>query len=155
MRQISAVDHSFKPQMGHKDYKIDISCLSYKYAALRWVHRLCLAWNRDNVSEWSNMAISGLLFHCAGTLKATKHVDLIQSGHHYHLIYNLFSSWYSWKIAVNNNYSLIPNMMLKTLSGYFRRGVNFAVFSQTVRVGSNFAKIEKSQIKNFKISALS
>jgi hypothetical protein len=35
------------------------------------------------------------------------------------------------------------------LSGYFRRGVNFAFFSQTVRVGSNFAKIEKSKIKNF------
>jgi hypothetical protein len=34
-------------------------------------------------------------------------------------------------------------------------GVNFAVFSQTVRVGSNFAKIEKSKIKNFTISALS
>jgi hypothetical protein len=28
-------------------------------------------------------------------------------------------------------------------------------FNQTVRVGSNFAKIEKSQIKNFTISALS
>jgi hypothetical protein len=70
VRQISAVDHSFKPQMGHKDYKIYISCLSYKYAALRWVHRLCLAWNQDNVSEWRNMAIGGLLFHCAGTLKA-------------------------------------------------------------------------------------
>jgi hypothetical protein len=38
---------------------------------------------------------------------------------------------------------------------YFRRGVNFAIFSQTVRVGSNFAKIGKSKIKNFTISALS
>ena len=34
-------------------------------------------------------------------------------------------------------------------------GVNFAVFRQTVRVGSNFAKIEKSKIINFTISALS
>ena len=41
------------------------------------------------------------------------------------------------------------------LSGYFRRGVNFAIFSQTVRVGSNFAKIGKSKIINFTISALS
>jgi hypothetical protein len=29
---------------------------------------------------------------------------------------NLFSLWYSWKIVVNNNYSLIPKMMLKTYS---------------------------------------
>jgi hypothetical protein len=35
------------------------------------------------------------------------------------------------------------------LSGYFRKGVNFVFFSQTV------AKIEKSKIKNFTISAVS
>ena len=47
------------------------------------------------------------------------------------------------------------HLLIYYLSGYFRRGVNFAFFSQTVRVGSNFEKIEKSKIKNFTISALS
>ena len=42
------------------------------------------------------------------------------------------------------------HLLIYYLSGYFRRGVNFAILSQTVRVGSNFAKIE-----NFTISALS
>jgi hypothetical protein len=40
------------------------------------------------------------------------------------------------------------HLLIYYLSGYFRRGVNFAIFSQTVRVGSNFAKIGKSKIKN-------
>jgi hypothetical protein len=40
------------------------------------------------------------------------------------------------------------HLLIYYLSGYFRRGINFAFFSQTVRVGSNFAKIEKSKIKN-------
>jgi hypothetical protein len=37
------------------------------------------------------------------------------------------------------------HLLIYYLSGYFRSGVNFAIFSQTVRVGSNFAKIEKKQ----------
>jgi hypothetical protein len=44
-------------------------------------------------------------------------------------------------------------LLIYHLSGYFRRGVNFVFFSQTVRMGSNFAKILKSKIKNFTISA--
>jgi hypothetical protein len=37
------------------------------------------------------------------------------------------------------------HLLIYYLSGYFRRGVNFAHFSHIFRVGSNFAKIEKKQ----------
>ena len=37
----------------------------------------------------------------------------------------------------------------------FEGVLNFAIFSQTVRVGFNFAKIGKSKFINFTISALS
>jgi hypothetical protein len=47
------------------------------------------------------------------------------------------------------------NIIYNTTQVFFRRDVNFAIFGQTVRVGSNFAKIGKSKIKNFTISALS
>jgi hypothetical protein len=63
-----------------------------------------------NVSEWSNMSTHRLLFQWASTKNLAKHVGLVQSGHHYHLIKcNLFSPWYAWKIAhlnSNNNHSL-------------------------------------------------
>jgi hypothetical protein len=36
------------------------------------------------VSEWSDMSTRGLLFQRASTTKIlTKHVDLVQSGHHH------------------------------------------------------------------------
>jgi hypothetical protein len=38
-----------------KDYNIGICCISYK--GKDW-----LAWNQDNVSEWGDMSIRGLLF---------------------------------------------------------------------------------------------
>ena len=59
-----------------------------------------LARNQKNVSEWSDISTRGLLFQWASTIKIQlKSVCLVQSGlHHRHLI-NLFSSWYSWKIA--------------------------------------------------------
>ena len=37
------------------------------------------------------------------------------------------------------------HLLIYYLSGYFRRAVTFAIFNQTVRVVSNFAKIEKKQ----------
>jgi hypothetical protein len=42
--------------------------------------------NQDNVSEWSDMYIRGLLFPLANTMKKTKRVGLEKSGHHHHLI---------------------------------------------------------------------
>ena len=54
----SAVDHVFEPRSGQsKDYRIGICCFSAKHAALRRKSKDWLAWNQNNVSEWS-----GLLF---------------------------------------------------------------------------------------------
>jgi hypothetical protein len=45
-----------------KDYKNGICCFSAKYAALRRKSKDWLARNQNNVSEWSDMSIRGLLF---------------------------------------------------------------------------------------------
>jgi len=48
-----------------------------------------LALNQDNVSEWGNMSISGLLFQFI-IKNRTKRVGLVQSGHHHLIEINLF-----------------------------------------------------------------
>ena len=59
----SAVDRGFEPQSAQtKDYKIGICCSSTKHAALRRKNTDWLARNQNNVSEWSDMSIHGLLF---------------------------------------------------------------------------------------------
>jgi hypothetical protein len=59
----SAVDHRFEPRSGQtKDYKIGICCFSAKHAVLRRKSKDRLAWNQNNVSEWSNMSIRRLFF---------------------------------------------------------------------------------------------
>jgi hypothetical protein len=59
----SAVDRGFEPRSGQtKDYKIGIGCYSAKHAALRRKIKDWLAQNQDNVFEWSDMLIRGLLF---------------------------------------------------------------------------------------------
>ena len=62
----SAVDLEFEPWSGQfgqtKDYKIGICCFSSKHAALRKKSKDWLAWNQNNVSEWSDISIHGLLF---------------------------------------------------------------------------------------------
>jgi hypothetical protein len=45
-----------------KDYKIGLSCFSFKKAALRRKSKNWLTQNQDNVSEWSDMSTCGLLF---------------------------------------------------------------------------------------------
>ena len=45
-----------------KDYEIGICCFSTKHTALRRKSKDVLARNQDNVSEWSDMSTSGLLF---------------------------------------------------------------------------------------------
>ena len=61
----SAVDCGFEHRSDQtKDSKIGI-CLfffSAKHAALRRKSKDWLAWNQDNVSEWGDMFIHGLLF---------------------------------------------------------------------------------------------
>ena len=109
----SLVDRVFEPRSGQtKDYEIDICCcFSTNHAAFRRKSKDWLARNQDNVSSWCNMSIRGLLFQWVTTIKMQLSVlveykaDLIIIS----LKINLFSSWYSWKIAamaITNNHSL-------------------------------------------------
>ena len=67
----SAVYRWFKPRSGQtKDYKIGMCCFSDKHAALRWKSKDWLARNQDNVSEWGDMSIRGVLFQWASTKKS-------------------------------------------------------------------------------------
>jgi hypothetical protein len=67
----SAVDGVFEPWLGQtKDYAIGVCCFAAKHAALRrngkdWL----VARNQNNVSEWSDMSIHGLLFQWDSTIK--------------------------------------------------------------------------------------
>jgi hypothetical protein len=57
----SAVHRGFETRSGQtKDYKIWICCFSTKDRLVQ---------NQNNVSEWSNMSTSGLLFQWASTIK--------------------------------------------------------------------------------------
>jgi hypothetical protein len=59
----SAVDLHFEPRSGQtKDYEMGICCFCAKHAALRRKSKDWLARNQDNVSEWGDMSIRGLLF---------------------------------------------------------------------------------------------
>ena len=60
----SAVDGEFEPRSDQtEDYTIGICCLSAaKHAELRRKNKDWLARNQNNVSEWSDMSTSGLLF---------------------------------------------------------------------------------------------
>ena len=59
----SAVDRGFESLLGQtKDYAIGICCFSSKHAALRRKIKDWLARNQNNVSEWGDMSIRGLLF---------------------------------------------------------------------------------------------
>ena len=59
----SAVDRGFEPRSGQtKDYEIGICCFSAKHTALRRKSKDWWARNQDNVSEWDDMSIGGLLF---------------------------------------------------------------------------------------------
>ena len=59
----SAVDRGFETRSGlTKDYKIGMCCFSAKHVALRNKSKDWLARNQNNVSEWSDMSIHGLMF---------------------------------------------------------------------------------------------
>jgi hypothetical protein len=59
----SVVDRGFVPRSGKtKDYRIGICCFSAKPTVLRRMSKDWLAQNQDNVSEWVDMSINGLLF---------------------------------------------------------------------------------------------
>ena len=66
----SVVDRGFEPRSGQtKDFKIGICCFSAQGAALRRKSKDWLTRNQNNVSEWSEISIRGLLFQCASTVK--------------------------------------------------------------------------------------
>ena len=88
-----------------KDYQLVFVAYNAKHAELRRKSKDWLSRNQDNVSEWSDMYIHGLLFPLDNTIKKTKRVGLEKSDH----LINLVSPWYSYRIAelaLNNNRSL-------------------------------------------------
>ena len=59
----NVIDRGFEPPSGQtKDYKIGLYCFSAKHAALRSKSKDWLTRNQDNVFEWGDMSIRGLLF---------------------------------------------------------------------------------------------
>jgi hypothetical protein len=52
-----------------KDYQLVFVAYDAKHADLRRKSKDLLARNQDNVSEWSNMYIRGLLFQLANTIR--------------------------------------------------------------------------------------
>ena len=67
---LSAVDRGFEPRSGQtKYYWIGICCFSAKHVALRKKSKDWLTLNQDNVSEWGDMSIRGLLFHWTSTIQ--------------------------------------------------------------------------------------
>jgi hypothetical protein len=87
----NAIYRGFEPRPDQtKDYEIGFCCFSAKYTVLRRKRKDWLARNQDNVSEWDEMSIHGLLFQWVNTNNPTKRVGIVQSGphHHHHLIEN-------------------------------------------------------------------
>ena len=59
----STLDRGLEPRSGQiKNYNIDICCFSAKHATLGRKSKDWLARIRDNVSQWGDMSIHGLLF---------------------------------------------------------------------------------------------
>jgi len=59
----SVVDRGFEYQSGQtKDNEIDMRCYSAKNTSLRRKSKDWLLRNQDNVSEWGDISIRGLLF---------------------------------------------------------------------------------------------
>jgi len=68
-----------------KSYNIGICCFSAKHAALRSKNDDWLSQCHDNVSEWNDMSICGLLFQLSRTLKnpTTTRVGQVQNRYHF------------------------------------------------------------------------
>jgi hypothetical protein len=59
----SAVDRGLEHRSGQtKDIKIGMCCFSAENAALRRKSKDWLVQNQDNVSEWGDISIRGMLF---------------------------------------------------------------------------------------------
>lgn len=67
-----AVDHSFESRSCQtKDYNIGVCCFFAKYAELRNKCKDWLAWNQNNVPEWSDVSTHrhGVVSLLAGIIK--------------------------------------------------------------------------------------
>ena len=98
----SVVDRGFDPQSGQtQDYNTGMCCFSAKHTSLSRKNKYWLARNQHNVFACSDMFTHELLFQWASAIKIQLSVlvwieaDLIIIS----LQTNLFSPWYSWKIA--------------------------------------------------------
>jgi hypothetical protein len=93
----SAVDRGFEPRSGQtKEYKFGIFCFSAKHAALRRKSNVWLSRNQDNMCEWGDMSIRGLLLQWASTIKKIQLSVLVQ---YIADLITISSQWYNWKIA--------------------------------------------------------
>jgi hypothetical protein len=86
-------------------------CSGFKITSYIWFVKI-LARTHDNVSEWGDMSIRGLLFQCACIIQIQLSVlvyykaDLIIIS----LKINLSSPWYIWKfaeLALNSNHYIL------------------------------------------------
>jgi hypothetical protein len=67
---LSAVDRGFEYRSDQtKNYQLVCVAYNAKHAELRRKSKDCLARNQDNVSEWSDMYIRGLLFQLTNTIQ--------------------------------------------------------------------------------------
>ena len=66
----SELNIGFESQSGQiNDHTIGMCCFSVKHAALGRKSKDWFALNQDNVCEWADMFIRGLLFQLASTIK--------------------------------------------------------------------------------------
>jgi hypothetical protein len=72
----SVIDRGFEPLSGQtKDYKIGICCFSLSTrVSLKIKSKYSLVCNQDNVSEWGDMSIRGLLFQWVRTIQIKRSV---------------------------------------------------------------------------------
>jgi hypothetical protein len=83
----STVDRGLEPRSGQtKYYKIGICCFPAKHTALRRNSKDWLDRNQNNVEEWRDMSIRGLVSVNQHYKNPTQRVGLVQSGPHHHLI---------------------------------------------------------------------
>ena len=99
-------------------------CFSAKHAALRRTSKDWLAWNQNNVSAWNDITTRGLFFQWASTIEIQLQLSLLVKNKADLIIIslkiNLFSPWYSWKIAelaLNNCHSLTHSTICQLYRG--------------------------------------
>ena len=102
MLNFIVVDHGLIPLSAQiKNYKIDIYCFSSKYIAWRGKSKDGFGWSRDNVSRGAKCLPVDCCFSELTLLKSNSSVLVLYKADT--IIFssksNLFSPWYSWKVA--------------------------------------------------------